>query len=354
MSAVLSSRFPTILGWPRLRIMLIAAVAFAAVHIGDSPTPFQVWFARNLTVAMFSTIAFGVFERWPLTLPPRLDRWVLQIAGVMVAGCVGAAFVYALPAGGDLVTVLRDEGHRYGCISLMFTTMVVGPPIAYAAIMRRREMIAREQAMRYEVERADFQRQVADSRLALLQAQVQPHFLFNTLANIRALVNAGSPRAVQVMDSLIAYLRCSVPQLQQTEGTIGQELELVKAYLELMHMRMPDRLQYSVDCDADAIGLRCPPMSLLTLVENAVRHGIDPGEEGGRIDVAVRVQGDRCIASVTDTGVGLKQGGTAGSGLATLRERMKLAFGDAQLRLSSMEPHGTRAVLEYSPQRSAT
>lgn len=354
MSAVLSPRYPLILGWPRLRIMLIAAVAFAAVHIGDSPTPFQVWFARNLTVAMFSTIAFGVFERWPLTLPPWLDRWVLQVAGVMVAGCLGAAFVYALPAGGDLVTVLKDEGHRYGCISLMFTTIVVGPPIAYAAIMRRREMIAREQAMRYEVERAELQRQAADTRLALLQGQVQPHFLFNTLANIRALVNAGSPRAVQVMDSLIAYLRCSVPQLQQTEGTIAQELDLVKAYLELMHMRMPDRLHYTVECEPAASGLRCPPMALLTLVENAVRHGIDPSEEGGRIDVVARAQGSRCIVSVTDTGVGLRHGGTGGSGLATLRERMKLAFGDAQLRLSSIEPHGTRAVLEYATPGNAT
>jgi sensor histidine kinase YesM len=144
-----------------------------------------------------------------------------------------------------------------------------------------------------------------------------------------------------------------VPQLQQTEGTIGQEVDLVRSYLELMHMRMPDRLHYAVECDANAAGVRCPPMALLTLVENAVRHGIDPSEEGGRIDVAARVEGDRCIVTVTDTGVGLKQGGTGGSGLANLRERMKLAFGDAQLRLASIEPHGTRATLEYPAQRGA-
>ena len=117
-------------------------------------------------------------------------------------------------------------------------------------------------------------------------------------------------------------------------------------------MRMPDRLHYSVECDADAAAMRCPPMAMLTLVENAVRHGIDPGEDGGRIDVAVRVLEGRCIASVTDTGVGLKQGGSGGSGLANLRERMKLAFGDAQLRLASAEPRGTRAVLEF-PAESA-
>ena len=344
---------PLILSWPRLRLMLVVAFAFAVVHMGDSPTPFQVWFARNLTIAMFSTIAYGTFERWPKEMPPWLDRAWLQVLGVVVAGVLGAAFVYALPAGGDLPSVLRDEGHRNGCLSLIFTTVIVGPPIAYAAIMRRREALAREQAMRYEVERAELQRQAADTRLRLLQAQVQPHFLFNTLANIRALVNAGSPRAVQVMDSLIAYLRCSVPQLQQTEGTIGQEVDLVRSYLELMHMRMPDRLHYAVECDADAANVRCPPMALLTLVENAVRHGIDPSEEGGRIDVSARVDGDRCVVTVTDTGVGLKQGGSGGSGLANLRERMKLAFGDAQLRLASIEPHGTRATLEYPAQRGS-
>jgi hypothetical protein len=346
MSSDAPAHHPLILSWPRLRIMLIVAVGFALVHL-DSPTPFHIWFARNLVVAMFATIGYGVFERWPHHLPTWLERAWLQIAALVVAGCFGAVFAYALPAQGDVAAIWNDEPYRNGMISLMIPCIIFAPPIAFAAIMRKREREAREQAVRYEIERADFQRQVADSRLALLQAQVQPHFLFNTLANIRALVNAGSPRAVQVMDSLIAYLRCSVPQLQQTEGTIGQEIDLVKAYLELMHMRMPDRLHYSVDCDAEAIRVRCPPMALLTLVENAVRHGIDPGEEGGRIDVTARLEGDRCIVSVTDTGVGMKQGGTGGSGLATLRERMKLAFGDAQLRLASIEPHGTRAVLEY-------
>ena len=348
MSAVLPSpprAYPLILGWPRLRVMLIVSVGFAVTHLADSPTPFHVWFARNLTVAMFCTIAYGVFERWPDQLPAWLARWCLQILGVMVAGALGAAFVYGLPAGGDFASL--DEGHRYGLWSLVFTCCIVGPPIAFAAIMRRREMEAREQAMRYEIERAEVQRQAADTRLWLLQAQVQPHFLFNTLANIRALVNAGSPRAVQVMDSLIAYLRCSVPQLQQTEGSVAQELDLVRAYLELMHMRMPDRLHYAVESDADAHGMRCPPLALLTLVENAVRHGIDPGEEGGRIDVSVRLEGGRCIATVTDTGVGLLRESTGGSGLANLRERMKLAFGDAQLRLAGTEPHGTQAVLDY-------
>ena len=333
--------------------MFIIALGFTVVHL-DSPTPFRIWFARTLTVAMFATIAYGVFERWPARLPSWVARWCLQIVGVVVAGCLGAVFVYAVQFGGDLHSVWHDEPYRNGMLSLMFPCVIFAPPLAFAAIMRRRESEAREQAMRFELERSELQRQAADTQLRLLQAQVQPHFLFNTLANIRALVNAGSPRAVQVMDSLIAYLRASVPRLQKAEGTVGQELDLVRAYLELMHMRMPDRLHYSVDSDADALALRCPPMALLTLVENAVRHGIDPSEEGGRIDVSVRVQDGRCVAAVADTGAGLRDAGTGGRGLANLRERMKLAFGDAQLRLGSNEPRGTRAVLEYPAQASAS
>src|SRR5262249_12965211 len=158
--------------------------------------------------------------------------------------------------------------------------------------------------------------------------QVAPHFLFNTLANVQALVDAGSPQASVVLRSLIAYLRAAVPRLHEPATTLGHELQLVQAYLELTHMRMPDRLQFALHVDEGARELRCPPITLLTLVENAVRHGIDPSEEGGRIEVDVRRRGDRCLVRVSDTGVGLEEeGGGLGTGLSTLRERLQLVFG---------------------------
>jgi LytS/YehU family sensor histidine kinase len=189
----------------------------------------------------------------------------------------------------------------------------------------------------------------------LLQAQVAPHFLFNTLANVQALVDTGSPQASAVLRSLVAYLRAAVPRLNEPVTTFGRELQLVKAYLELMHMRMPDRLKFALHVDDAALALRCPPMTLLTLVENAVRHGIDPSEEGGRIDITIERRGDRCFVRVVDTGVGLRptdQG--LGTGLSTLRERLKLIFGaDAELRVRAEEPHGVCAELDL-PARGAT
>ncbi|MGH8500606.1 MAG: sensor histidine kinase, partial [Methylococcales bacterium] len=156
------------------------------------------------------------------------------------------------------------------------------------------------------------------------------------------------------LGSLISYLRAAVPRLHEPGTTLSQEIELVRAYLDVMHMRMPDRLQFSLQVEDVALSIFCPPMTLLTLVENAVRHGIDPSEEGGRIEVRVSVREGRCRIGVLDSGVGLRQGTEGlGTGLATLQERLQLAFGnDVQVSLAELEPRGVCAKLEFPVRRS--
>ena len=172
---------------------------------------------------------------------------------------------------------------------------------------------------------------------------------------MQALVAAGSPQASDVLRSLIAYLRAAVPRLNEPATTLEHELQLVQAYLELMHMRIPDRLQFAMHVDESARSLSCPPMTLLTLVENAVRHGIDPSEQGGRIDIHVRRRGDRCLVRVSDTGAGLRQTGKGlGTGLSTLRERLQLAFGeDVHLSVSAQQPHGVSAEIDFPAREAA-
>jgi LytS/YehU family sensor histidine kinase len=220
--------------------------------------------------------------------------------------------------------------------------------------VRQKEALARERALALELARSEMERQALDTRLNLLQAQVAPHFLFNTLANVQALVDSGSPQASMVLRSLVAYLRAAVPRLNEPATTLGQELELVRAYLELMRMRMPDRLHFELAADDEALDLRCPRMTLLTLVENAVRHGIDPSEEGGRIEVEIRRLGNRCRIVVRDDGAGLLDGRRGlGTGLEALRERLQLVFGEAAtLRISARQPRGVLAELEI-PLREA-
>jgi LytS/YehU family sensor histidine kinase len=218
-------------------------------------------------------------------------------------------------------------------------------------LLRQREAKSEKQVIEFELERTELARQALDAHMRLLTAQAQPHFLFNTLANVQALVEAGSPRAQQLLQSLTNYLRAAVPRLDGSANTLSQELELVRAYLELMQMRMPDRLAFDLQIGAGVHLLRCPPMTLLTLVENAVQHGIDPSEEGGRIVVRAELMGEgRCRLCVTDTGVGLQATGSGlGTGLAALRERLHWAYGaSATLNLSDVTPHGVHAEIEFT------
>ncbi|HJV69547.1 sensor histidine kinase [Ideonella sp.] len=341
-----------VLAWRRVRFALLSAIPFGLMlSLTSATTPALVWIARTMTVALMVLLAFGLCERWPATLPRWLARWGWQLVGVAVTVPLGALLAYWLTTGE--LRFWRNELRLVGFGFLCIQGELFAPWIAMGAIVRQREALARHQALAFQLERSEYERQALDARMRLLQAQVQPHFLFNTLANVRALVNAGSPRASAVLDSLIAYLRAAVPRLDEPATTIGQELELVRAYLELMHLRMPDRLQFTLHADAAALGLRCPPMALLTLVENAVRHGIDPGEEGGRIEVNVAVRDGRCSARVIDTGVGLGAAADrpAGTGLSTLRERLQLAFGgDARLSLAGIVPHGVCAEIDFPAQ----
>src|SRR6185503_10683028 len=123
-------------------------------------------------------------------------------------------------------------------------------------------------------------------------------------------------------------------------------------YLELMQMRMPDRLEYAINADPSSLNVRCPPTMVLTLVENAVRHGIDPSEEGGRIDIDVKRLGERCVVRVTETGARLQQSGNGlGTGLTALRERLQLIFGDAaHLRLTAGARRGVAVEIDLPAQ----
>ena len=345
------SGFARLLGWRRVLVALVAATVVGLIL---SPTFTAMSTARVISremfVALAALLAFGLFEQWPARLPSWVGRWALQVIAVAIAVCLAVLFLYVVVNPDP--PFWKDERRLNGFMSMTMSGLLFAPWIAVAALFRQRDFAARRQALAFALEKSELERKALDSRLRLLQAQVEPHFLFNTLANVRELVDSGSPQASTVLDSLIAYLRAAVPRLHETTTTMEQELQLARAYLELMHMRMPDRLQFTVHAEEAASGLRCPPTTVLTLVENAVRHGIDPSEDGGRIDVRVDVRNGRCHAQVCDTGVGLQQPGQGlGTGLATLLERLQLAFGgDAQLRLTELQPRGACAEVDFPAQ----
>jgi hypothetical protein len=321
---------------------IAVAVWLLAFPLWKIPRPTVL--AIALTLALVATAVFTVFERWPRRLPRWVERWVLQVVAVGLAMPVTAFAIHRT------VTLhgVPPEWEQHDGLLLTFAAVLLAPWTALAAIVRQKEAFLRHQELAFALERSELERQALDARLHLLQAQVAPHFLFNTLANVQALVDAGSPQASTVLRSLVGYLRAAVPQLREPAATIERELQLVRPYLELMQLRMPDRLQYVLKVDPAALAVRCPPTTLLTLVENAVRHGIDPSEEGGRIDVDVERLGERCLVRVTDTGAGFQPSANGlGTGLQALRERLQLLFGDAaQLRLVSTAPRGVAVEIE--------
>lgn len=337
-----------LLGWRRVLLALSLAILLWRLLILVCPPASDLW-AHVPVIGMGPVLAFGLFERWPRQPPPWFARWMLQVLGVAAAIPVSAlaAFAFLPNAEGEWFWQVK---HLVGCFTAMnIAGLLVAPWVALGALVRQKEAFARDQALAFELELSELERQALDARLNLLQAQVAPHFLFNTLANVQALVDAGSPQAPTVLRALIAYLRAAVPRLHEASTTLGQELDLVQAYLELMHMRMPDRLTYALKVDDSARAFTCPPITLLTLVENAVRHGIDPAEDGGRIDVQIERRGERCLVRVSDTGVGLRAttSGGLGTGLANLRERLRLIFGElASLSVSERPPHGVCAELD--------
>ncbi len=328
------------LGWGRVRFTLSLSIVLGLLFSFRWGLPGLV---RMVLLGLIAMVVFGLFEQWPKRLPARLARWVLQVLGVALA----------MPLGTVMLDLVTGTGAPW-VWEVQGLGLLVAPWAALAVLVRQKDALARHQALAFDLERSELERQALDTRLRLLQAQVAPHFLFNTLANVQALVDAGSPQASTVLQSLIAYLRAAVPRLNEPATTLRQELQLVQAYLELMHMRMPDRLQFSLHVDEAALTQRCPPMTLLTLVENAVRHGIDPSEEGGSIEIHVQRRDDRCVVRVSDTGAGLRQTGNGlGTGLSTLRERLHLTFGgDARLHVSAQQPQGVCAELDL-PARGA-
>ncbi len=216
------------------------------------------------------------------------------------------------------------------------------------------QLQARAQAVQATemAEAESLKRQLAEARMATMQAQVEPHFLFNTLASIEHLIETDPPKAGRMQRALIDLLRATMPTLRDggvaASRTLGQEQAVIEPYLSILKIRMDDRLETSVDIPAGLHSAECPPMVLQMLVENAIKHGLEPKPEGGLLQVqAAVVDGDLRLA-VTDSGVGLGAGwqDSSGTGLKNIRERLALRYGAAaQLVVEPREGGGARVVV---------
>jgi sensor histidine kinase YesM len=211
--------------------------------------------------------------------------------------------------------------------------------------MARRDR-ARAALREAELERQRRATEAVEARLSALQAQIEPHFLFNTLANVRRLYDTDATRGAQMLGGLVDYLRSALPTLRGHTSTLGREIELARALLTVLQLRMGERMAFRIDADDALADLPLPPMVLPTLVENAVKHGLAPLPEGGRIDIRVRKAVDEVLIEVADSGCGFTGSAGHGVGLANTRARLAALYGPAgRLSLRANAPRGVIAEI---------
>jgi sensor histidine kinase YesM len=317
-------------------------------QIGEPLRRFAIFWVAQFVVAcaMLVLLAKG-FPRVPQQAPGRaLGFWVLVLV-CTASGAVLQLLVFFLMFANEDQLLPRQL--RY----LIFWNLILASFLVVAHNFAQRSQAASHALHDAEVQRMALARQLDTARLQLLQAQVEPHFLFNALANVRRLLRTDATAARTLLADLLRYLQEALPALRDEHSTLGREAELVRAFLAVHQVRMGPRLQTHIDVPMALAGYSLPPMVLLTLVENALKHGLQPLVEGGQIHIGASASHGQLTLTVADTGQGMGSGSGGGTGLANVRARLKAMYGSAaSLALAVNEPRGVVATVVL-PQSSA-
>ncbi len=328
---------------------VVAVMAAVRGPASLDPAVWLTWYGRNLVVCVTISVTIHLLfdaGRLLLATPARVARWqswqrTAYFSGTPLVGVVIGWPIGLWLAGAELG---RWITHPQGTVTIIGTVtiaLIITFAFHHYFAAKTREM--------------DAERRATETQLRLLQAQIEPHFLFNTLANVLSLMDHEPARAKQMLESFTDYLRASLGSLRRDDSLVGDELEVARSYLELLQTRMDDRLRFDIDADDAARRQPVPPLLLQPLVENAVVHGLEPSIGGGRVAVSARVQGDRLVLEVHDDGRGLDAPPVAGRGprsgghgmaLENIRQRLVTRYGSAAaLRIEPANP-GTRARIE--------
>ncbi|HTT09579.1 MAG TPA: histidine kinase [Burkholderiaceae bacterium] len=350
-----------VLAWARRKAIwlagaycLVLALAVWPAFAGDHDLPYRVvalvgthfllWTSVSTVASCW--VGFRGGQKWRAAVGP-----VPMIVGATLAAVL-FFLVYADLHWQRATHRWMTDTFGWTWLFVLVLAMAYGFP-ELVARLRRRERAAVIRAMEAEASSEKLAHKTAESELRLLQAQVEPHFLYNTLANLRYLIQRGSPDALRMTDALIEYLRTAVPDIRALRVTLGREVDHARHYLEIMQMRMGSRLVFEVDVPEALRAIEVPPLLLLTLVENAVKHGIAPHVEGGEVVLSAHEQGGLIRIEVADTGVGALaarpppgEAPSTGVGLDNLRGRLQLVYGQTiEVELVANVPRGTRVRL---------
>ena len=273
--------------------------------------------------------------------PSWLPRWVAETVAAMGGMILGFGLAGVFLDGHPLYLL---GSYAPLLIGVLLSGVGLAGSMAVENLWEARKRLARAERDALARDKA-----LAEAELRVLQAQVEPHFLFNTLANVISLIHTHPDRAARLLERLTSLLRASLSRTRRADGTLGDELAVVRAYLDIQSLRMAGRMTYEVDVDPGLEVVRMPPLLLQSLVENAVLHGIEPSAAGGRVVVRAKRSGGVVRVGVTDDGVGLDpEAAGHGIGIANVRERLRAAFGErGRLALTETPGGGVSAELRF-------
>ncbi len=267
-----------------------------------------------------------------------------QLTLVIIASAVGSLMGVLMVSVIGRTPIIFDFSF---VLPLISAGVLFGSMVSYLFIYRQVIYATKMLVSEERIKRLTSEKKALESNLKLLQAQIEPHFLFNTLSNILSLLDRDLTKSKSMMEDLIHYLRTSLSKTRQENTTIGQEMEMIRAYLNIFKVRMEDRLMYTIDIPDQIKYFKFPPMLLQPLVENAIKHGLEPKIDGGEIAITGEEKGDILRLTITDTGLGLHGNGNSGFGLSNIKERLHSLFGDkGRLILEENQPSGMKAIIE--------
>jgi sensor histidine kinase YesM len=340
-----TKRFLTSLG---LTAVFNTVIALFLTYIGfGEGFPVTFIFSQSIGLCMCSFILAGHY----LVRGPSLLSHAILLLVAMPAGATAGTFIAAHITGFSFSEIF--QGRPVFFIRILFVGILFGTMITYFFFSRERISQTRAQLQEEQIKRLTLEKKTLEIHLKLLQAQIEPHFLFNTLSNILSLIESDPARGKTMLEDLTRYLRSSLSRIRDRMTTLGQEMDLVRAYLDIHRVRMGERLHYTIEVPDTLRNVPFPPMLVQPLVENAIKHGLEPKVEGGEIFIRVEEDTDCYRVSVSDTGAGLTEEATAGIGLANVRERLEALFhGKGRMILEENEPSGLKVTMEIPDERS--
>lgn len=343
-----------------LLLLVGAQLAFRLAHLGQTTLgenrlifPDSAWKAVLLMQAVFvASLVLGAIVA-DEAVARGANRWPTYLGALLIGSAFAAWAQYALNRGlgwVEVQIVLPNGGPAmppsFRPAQLFFGSLLYGTCGYFVYVNHRTARHAADRMRAAELQRAKSRRRTLESRLQAMQARVEPQFLFNTLAQVSELYERDATIGGRMLDDLIAYLRAALPHLRESSSTLGRELELARAYLDIMRVRLGERLVFEIDVPEIARSARMPPMMLLPLVDHALVYGLQPGDGHGSILIQTVARDGRLCLQVTDSGAGFVT--SAGdSGLASIAERLEALYGkDALFELERMRERGTRATLD--------